>query len=280
MKPYNRNQDAKLTWHRPTNEEKNMLKNFKPKLGPQKPGSRRGGGGMNLGFGKTEPNKKPPMPGGMPGPITAPGMKPPSGPPGAGKPNPWMPGARPNPWKPGPKPPGFGRPKPKDPLRDRNWKYGFQKALFGDQSVDPRTHKNWQAKMPSWMRSAVQKGGADWRSHLDDAGRGHAKNLQNRIRNNVMQRQFGNRGRRPPRPRPPRRGMRPGMRPPRGRRRPPRPPRGRRGGFRPPHPGLRRGTYQGGVTQLPGPAVPYNPIDLQGMGRAEIGRLGLGADRL
>ena len=268
MKPYNRNQDAKLTWHRPTNEEKNMLKNFKPKLGPQKPGSRRQGPPGHHGFDKTEPYKKPSMPGGMPGPITAPGMKPPSGPPtgppGAGK--------KPNPWNRGGIPPEFGRPKPKDPLRDRNWKYGFQKALFGDQSVDPRTHKNWQAKMPSWMRSAVQKGGADWRSHLDDAGRGHAKNLQNRIRSNVMQRQFGNRGRRPPRPRPPRPGMRPGRRPPRGRRRPPR---GRRGGFRPPFhnylPGG-RGALPGRRPQLPGPEVPHNPVDFQGMGRAEIGR--------
>lgn len=171
--------------------------------------------------------------GGMPGPITAPGMKPPTGPP-TGPPGA---GGKPNPWKPGPKPPGFGMPKPKDPFKDRKWKYGYQAALFGDGSVDPRTHKNWRAKMPRWMRKAVQKGGADWRSHLNDAGRGHAKRSMNRIKENYYRNQRRRAG---IRPRPPQPGMRPGMRPPipRPGRRPP------RGGYRQ-RPRGRRGRYGG-----------------------------------
>ena len=144
----------------------------------------------------------------QPVPDTLP-VEPPIGLPGGGpwQPGPGLPGPAPNPWQPGP-------PQPNPYKHD--WKYGFQKAIFGDKSVDPRTYQNWRRKMPRWMRKAVQAGGADWRSHLNDRGRQQMNDLQMRLKSNFY-------GRRkpvkPPRPRPP--WGRP-PRPPWGRRRPPR----------------------------------------------------------
>ena len=143
-------------------------------------------------------------------PITSPGQPPwtgvtplpwidrpqpvPIGPPGGGpwQPGPGLPGPAPNPWKPSPQP---------NPYK-HNWRHGYQKAIFGDRSVDPRTYDNWRRKMPRWMRKAVQRGGADWRSHLDDRGRQNMHDMQQNLKG-----QFYKFQKEKSRPQPPRPGM-------------------------------------------------------------------------